>query len=392
MINNSKGRLISTEKLYQSLLGPLVSKDEGIDAEQLSQIALSTLAQGSLKRDWPGISVLLSELAKDLQIHDPRLEQTLFECNFKNPIGLAAGFDKNGVAAGIWDRFGFGFAELGTVTFHAQSGNPKPRLFRLANEQAALNRMGFNNNGAEVMRHTFERQRIPLPGQRPAVLGLNLGKSRITSIEMAAEDYALSLERLAPIADYAVVNVSSPNTPGLRELQDSRKLGRLIERLKAVEGSPPILVKISPDLNNQAICELANLANEKGLAGLIAVNTSKNRFGLDTRIIPQTGKPLLEEQGGLSGTPLRTRAVEVIKILRASAGPKLPLIGVGGINSPEAAWERITAGASLLQIYTGWIFQGPQLTPRILEGVLCQLERNGLKNVSEAVGSNIPWQ
>jgi len=328
----------------------------------------------------------------DLQRHDLRLEQVLFGCRFRNPVGLAAGFDKNGVAASIWDRFGFGFAELGTVTWHGQTGNPRPRLFRLAAEQAALNRMGFNNNGAEVMRRTLEKQALPSPGQRPAVLGLNLGKSRITPLEQAPDDYALSLELLAPLADYAVINVSSPNTPGLRDLQDASQLRRLVERLRRLQGCPPLLVKIAPDLEDDAIDGLARLAYEEGLAGVIAVNTSLDRFGLDGRVLPKTGRTLAEEAGGLSGAPLRQRALEVLRRLRASAGPALPLIGVGGIDSPEAAWERISAGASLVQLYTGWIFKGPDLVPHILDGLIGQLDRHGFRHVSEAVGSGVPWQ
>ena len=205
---------------YQRWFGPVLANDEGIDAEQLSRTALTALGQASLRRSWPGISTVLDGVGAELQHRDLRLEQVLFGCRFSNPVGLAAGFDKNGVAAGIWDRFGFGFAEVGTVTWHAQPGNPRPRLFRLAAEQAALNRMGFNNDGAEAMLRTLERQTLPPPGQRPAVLGINLGKSKITSLEMAPDDYASSLELLAPMADYAVINVSSPNTPGLRDLQD----------------------------------------------------------------------------------------------------------------------------------------------------------------------------
>ena len=354
---------------YQRWLGPLLARDEGLDAEQLSQVALTALGQASLRRRWPGVSSVLDGVAADLQRRDLRLEQVLFGCRFPNPVGLAAGFDKNGVAAGIWDRFGFGFAEVGTVTWHGQPGNPKPRLFRLAEEQAALNRMGFNNDGAQALLKTLDRQRLEPPGQRPAVLGINVGKSKITSLEQAPDDYAASLELLAPLADYAVINVSSPNTPGLRDLQDSVQLRRLVERLRRLAACPPLLVKIAPDLDDEAIDAIARLAYEEGLAGVIAVNTSLDRLGLSQRRLVQTGRTLAEEAGGLSGVPLRGRALEVIRRLRAGAGPALPLVGVGGIDSPETAWERIVAGASLVQLYTGWIFQGPDLVPRILEGL-----------------------
>ena len=382
---------LSSGAFYQRWLGPVLANDDGLDAEQMSRAALTALAQASQRRRWPMVATVLDGLARDLQRRDLRLEQVLFGCRFANPVGLAAGFDKNGVAAGIWDRFGFGFAEVGTVTWHGQPGNPRPRLFRLAEEQAALNRMGFNNDGAQALLKTLERQRLDPPGRRPAVLGINVGKSKITPLEQAPEDYAASLELLAPIADYAVINVSSPNTPGLRELQDSTQLRRLVERLRRLPSCPPLLVKIAPDLEDDAIDSIARLAYEEGLAGVIAVNTSLDRLGLEQRRLAQSGRTLQEEPGGLSGAPLRQRALAVIRRLRASAGPALPLIGVGGIDSPEAAWERITAGASLVQLYTGWIFQGPELVPRILEGLQQQLDHHGLRSISEAVGSGLPW-
>ncbi len=387
----SKVKFSLSGSLYQYLLGNMLSQDEGLDAEQVTQIALGTLAQISKNRKSLSIAWLLRRLALDLQREDERLKQRLFGCDFKNPVGLAAGFDKNGIAAGIWDCFGFGFAELGTVTFHPQEGNPRPRLFRLAAEEAALNRMGFNNKGAEAMRDTLEKQAINPPGERPAILGLNFGKSKITNIQEAPEDYASSLSILIPLADYVVINVSSPNTPGLRDLQDSKQLEKLIQRLKKLKGCPPLLVKIAPDLDNISITNLAKVAYEEELAGIIAVNTSIDRFGLENRVILQSGLTLQEESGGLSGAPLRERALEVIRLLKVTTENKLTLIGVGGINSPKVAWERITAGASLLQLYTGWVFQGPELVPLILEGLLSQLERHGFRNISDAVGSEVPW-
>ena len=383
---------LSSGAFYQRWLGPVLANDEGLDAEQLTRTALTALGQASLRRRWPVVSSVLDGLAGDLQRRDLRLEQVLFGCRFSNPVGLAAGFDKNGVAAGIWDRFGFGFTEVGTVTWHGQPGNPRPRLFRLAEEQAALNRMGFNNDGAQALLKTLQRQKLEPPGRRPAVLGINVGKSKITPLEQAPDDYASSLELLAPLADYAVINVSSPNTPGLRDLQDTTQLRRLVERLRRLPACPPLLVKIAPDLEDDAIDGIARLAFEEGLAGVIAVNTSLDRLGLARRRLQQTGRTLAEEAGGLSGAPLRHRALEVIRRLRVSAGPALPLIGVGGIDSPEGAWERISAGASLVQLYTGWIFKGPDLVPLILDGLQQQLDRHGLRNIREAVGSGLPWQ
>ncbi|MFN9660303.1 MAG: quinone-dependent dihydroorotate dehydrogenase, partial [Cyanobacteriota bacterium] len=337
------GQTGASGALYQRVLAPLLRQDEGLDAELLSRLTLAGLEQLALRRRWPGLQQVLAALDAELGHHDARLEQTLFGCRFSNPLGLAAGFDKDGVAAAIWHCFGFGFAELGTVTAQGQPGNPRPRLFRLAAEKAALNRMGFNNQGAAAMRRTLERQQLPPPGRRPAVLGLNLGKSRLTPLDHAADDYAASLTPLAPLADYAVVNVSSPNTPGLRDLQEESLLRRLVERLRRLPGCPPLLVKIAPDLDDDAIDTIARLAYEEGLAGVIAVNTSRDRLGLERRVVPSSGRTLAEEEGGLSGRPLRERALAVLRRLRATAGPALPLIGVGGIDSAEAAWARIAA-------------------------------------------------
>ena len=381
----------ATGALYRQFVGPMLASDEGADAEQLSQLSLRALGQASLRRHWPLICGALDGLGAELKRPDPRLEQSLFGCRFSNPVGLAAGFDKNGVAAGIWHQFGFGFAELGTITWHGQPGNPRPRLFRLAAERAALNRMGFNNVGAQAARRLLERQGLPAAGQRPAVLGINIGKSKQTPLELAPDDYASSLELLAPLADYAVVNVSSPNTPGLRELQEEGHLRRLVERLRRTPGCPPLLVKVAPDLEDDAIDAIARMAYQEGLAGVIAVNTSMDRLGLEQRRLPQTGRSLADEAGGLSGVPIRRRALEVLRRLRATAGPALPLIGVGGIDSAQAAWERIAAGACLIQLYTGWVYEGPELVPLILEGLGDQLSRHGLAGIGQAVGCNLPW-
>ena len=388
---SARAATTGTGALYRRFIRPLLDHDDGADAEQLSQISLTALAQASLRRRWPLVNNVLDGLGAELRLRDPRLEQSLFGCRFANPLGLAAGFDKNGVAAAIWHLFGFGSAEVGTVTWHAQPGNPRPRLFRLAPERAALNRMGFNNGGAAAMRRGLERQQLPPSGQRPAVLGINFGKSRITPLEQAPDEFAASLELLAPLADYAVINVSSPNTPGLRDLQEENQLRRLVERLRRLPACPPLLVKIAPDLEDDAIDAIARLAYEEGLAGVIAVNTSLDRLGLEQRRLPGTGTTLAQEAGGLSGRPLRPRALEVLRRLRATAGPALPLIGVGGIDDPVSAWERIAAGASLIQVYTGWIYEGPDLVPRILSGLGRQLDRHGLGSLSEAVGSGLPW-
>jgi len=385
---------LSTNKkhdLYNILLGQLLSQDEGIDAEILSNSALNAIKFASLNRNFPIITNILSKASNDFQRHNTSLNQSIFGAHFKNPLGLAAGFDKNGVGAGLWSYFGFGFAELGTITWHAQKGNPKPRLFRIAKEKAALNRMGFNNEGAEKFLQTIEKQKMPLPGNRPCVLGINLGKSKITPLDEAHKDYALSLELLAPLSDYAVINVSSPNTPGLRSLQETKQIKKLIKTLKDLPNCPPLLIKIAPDLSNEAIEEIARVAKDNGIDGIIAINTSLNRFNLKNLKI-KTGNTLGQENGGLSGLPLQKRGLEVINILKRSTDNDLPLIGVGGISSARAAWERITAGASLIQIYTGWIFEGPTLVPDILDGLILQMEKNGFQNIKEAIGSEEPWK
>ncbi|WP_269612140.1 quinone-dependent dihydroorotate dehydrogenase [Prochlorococcus marinus] len=377
--------------LYNILLGQLLSQDEGIDAEILTNSALNAIRIASLNRNFPIFSNILSKASKDFQRNNARLNQIVFGSHFKNPLGLAAGFDKNGVGAGLWNYFGFGFAELGTITWHAQKGNPKPRLFRIAKEKAALNRMGFNNEGAEKFLKTIEKQQIPAPGNRPCVLGINLGKSKITPLDEAHKDYSLSLRLLAPLSDYAVINVSSPNTPGLRTLQGPKQIKKLIRTLKDLSNCPPLLVKIAPDLSNQEIDEISRIAMENGIDGIIAINTSLNRFHL-TNLKITTGNTLEQEDGGLSGLPLQKRGIEVIRRLRSSTNNDLPLIGVGGISSARTAWERIVAGASLIQVYTGWIFEGPNLVPEILDGLTMQMEKHGFQNIKEAIGSEEPWK
>jgi dihydroorotate dehydrogenase len=377
--------------LYNILLGQLLSQDEGIDAEILTNSALNAIKFASLNRNFPLISNILLKASSDFQRNNSSLNQIVFGSHFKNPVGLAAGFDKNGVGAGLWNYFGFGFAELGTITWHAQEGNPKPRLFRIAKEKAALNRMGFNNQGAENFLKTIEKQKILAPGNRPCVLGINLGKSKITPLDEAHKDYSLSLKLLAPLSDYAVINVSSPNTPGLRSLQGTKQIKKLIRTLKDLPNCPPLLIKIAPDLSNEAIDEIARVAMENGIDGIIAINTSLDRFDLKNLKI-KTGNTLGQENGGLSGLPLQKRGLEVIRRLRRSTDNDLPLIGVGGIHSARAAWERITAGASLVQIYTGWIFEGPNLVPDILDGLIQQMEKNGFRNIKEAIGSKEPWK
>ena len=377
--------------IYKNLVSPILKKDTGIDAEYLTNFSLSLLTFSSNNRNWPLISRIIKSLNQEFCVVDKRLHQKICGIDFCNPVGLAAGFDKNGNAANIWKDFGFGFAEIGTVTKFAQSGNPKPRLFRLAKEQAALNRMGFNNHGAENLVKNFLKQNIDLKKHRKNnCLGINFGKSKITSLSKATEDYLTSLKLLIPYCDYAVINVSSPNTEGLRKLQDPTLLKELLREVKNLDNCPPLFVKIAPDLSYKDIEDICQLIIDENIDGIIATNTSLDRLGFEQRKIKQTGLLLSEENGGLSGKPLQQKANQIIRHIH-NIDNNINLIGVGGIDSPESAWERICSGASLVQIYTGWIYKGPQLVPNILNGIIKQINIHQLSNVKEAIGSNLEW-
>jgi dihydroorotate dehydrogenase len=377
--------------IYKNLVTPILKKDDGIDAEYLTNFSLSLLTFSSKNRNWPLISRIIKSLNQEFCVVDKRLHQKICGIDFCNPVGLAAGFDKNGNAANIWKDFGFGFAEIGTVTKFAQSGNPKPRLFRLAKEQAALNRMGFNNNGAENLVKNFLKQNVDFKKHRKNnCLGINFGKSKITSLSKATEDYLTSLKLLIPYCDYAVINVSSPNTEGLRKLQDPILLKELLREVKNLDNCPPLFVKIAPDLSYKDIEDICQLIIDENIDGIIATNTSLDRLGFEQRKIKQTGLLLSEENGGLSGKPLQRKANQIIRHIH-NIDNNINLIGVGGIDSPESAWERICSGASLVQIYTGWIYKGPQLVPNILNGIIKQINIHQLSNVKEAIGSNLEW-
>jgi len=278
----------------------------------------------------------------------------LFGLSFPNPVGLAAGMDKNAEALCAWEALGFGFVEAGTVTALAQPGNDKPRCFRYPRQHALINRMGFNNDGAEAVAARLERQKSA--GHWPKIpVGINIGKSKVTPLEDAASDYAASFRHLLPFGDYFVINVSSPNTPGLRQLQDRDSLARIVQTLKTIDSSKPLLVKIAPDLEDDAVREMARLAEKEGLDGLIATNTT-----LDHSSVPKES----DQTGGLSGSPLRARSTEVLRLLRSET--QLPLIASGGIMSADAAREKFAAGASLVQIYTGFVYCGPRLIQQIV--------------------------
>ncbi|HLO49798.1 MAG TPA: quinone-dependent dihydroorotate dehydrogenase [Kamptonema sp.] len=370
--------------IYRLAVRPLLFSGLKADPEWLHDRLLAVLNfVGQSNSSGPGHRLLV-QLEEFLGVKDSRLEQRLWGLRFKNPVGLAAGFDKNGVAAGIWGSLGFGFAEMGTVTLQAQPGNPRPRLFRLAADSAALNRMGFNNEGAAAIALRLEALNHL---DRAFPLGINLGKSKITPLESAKTDYLGSFKLLKDCGDYFVVNVSSPNTPGLRSLQDASQLCSILDVLQQEnQNFKPILVKIAPDLEWEAIASVIDLAKTYQLAGIIATNTTIRRDQLQTQILPQTGKPIAEEAGGISGAPLRQRSTEVIRFIWQQTQGQLPIIGVGGIFTPDDAWEKIAAGASLIQVYTGWVYEGPWMVRRILEGLLQKLEERSLSSISEAVG------
>ncbi|ELR99047.1 quinone-dependent dihydroorotate dehydrogenase [Gloeocapsa sp. PCC 73106] len=358
---------------------PLFFKLLQQEPESAHRRLLQILTQVDHNRDRHWGNWLEQELTQSFSYEDSRLEQKLWGINFTNPLGLAPGFDKDGVAARMWQSFGFGFAELGAVTLHPQPGNQPPRMFRLPLDKAALNRMGANNQGAQVIASRLAEVNPSIP------IGINLCKSKITPLENAAQDYLESFRYFKNCADYFVVNVSSPNTPGLRSLQGEEQLEGIIETLQQEnQGQHPILVKISPDLDWNAIASIIALATKHQLAGLVATNTTTEKTGLKTKKL--NGNPLLEEAGGISGEPLKERSTAIIRFIWQQTQGKLPIIGVGGIFTPEDAWSKITAGASLLQVYTGWIYQGPWMVKTILQGLVGRLEATGLTHLSEAIG------
>ncbi|NMG09159.1 quinone-dependent dihydroorotate dehydrogenase [Brasilonema sp. UFV-L1] len=371
--------------IYKNALRPLLFTLLKADPEWLHSSTIRSLSWlGKTDHQAPA-SWINQFLAQSFCLSDARLEQNLFGLRFPNPLGLAAGFDKDGVAVPMWSKLGFGFAEVGTVTFHAQPGNPRPRLFRLPLDKAALNRMGFNNQGAAAMAARLTEVKQELNISIP--IGINLGKSKITPLEEAAKDYLDSFRLLKNFGDYFVVNVSSPNTPGLRSLQDAAMLSSILEVLQQENNTQkPVFVKIAPDLEWEAIADIISLAKTYQLAGIIATNTTIRRDGLKTQVISQTGKSPQQEAGGLSGAPVRERSTEVIRFIWQQTAGQLPIIGVGGIFTPEDAWEKITAGACLIQVYTGWIYEGPAMIRHVLQGLLSKLEQSGLNTISEAVG------
>lgn len=304
---------------------------------------------------------------------DPRLRCTFAGLDLLGPIGLAAGLDKNARVPDFWPALGFGFVEVGTVTAHAQSGNPKPRLFRFPDARALVNRMGFNNDGAEQMAARLEQGSAARGRPVRAPLGINLGKSKVTPLEEAVDDYAFSAERLAHLADYLVVNVSSPNTPGLRSLQDASFLADITRAVVERSAGRPVFVKLAPDLTFEAIDDAVRVAADAGARAIIATNTTIERPGISAQEAEAVGA------GGLSGAPLRERSLAVIRHV-ASHGA-LPVIGVGGISRPAHVLDALAAGADVVQIYSALIFEGPGLVKRLWRGVSAEMDRRGVADM-----------
>ncbi|WP_333618896.1 quinone-dependent dihydroorotate dehydrogenase [Dietzia sp.] len=313
-----------------------------------------------------------------LAVRDPILVQEVFGRSFPSPLGLAAGFDKNAAAPDTWGALGFGFSEMGTVTAAPQPGNPGPRLFRLPADRALLNRMGFNNHGAGNAANNLRRRRSNDP------VGINIGKTKIVEPENAVTDYVSSAHILHGLADYLVVNVSSPNTPGLRDLQAVDSLRPILSAVQEIS-SIPVLVKIAPDLSDEDIDAVADLSVELGLAGIVATNTTISREGLRTpaREVEEMGA------GGISGAPVAERSLEVLRRLYGRVGDSLVLVSVGGIETEEQAWERIVNGATLLQAYTSFIYGGPLWMASINSGLARRLRAGGFASLGEAVGSAV---
>ena len=328
-----------TLNAYERFARPLLF---ALDPETAHHLAIGSLRFAS------HIPLLLAQLRRFAPIPSPT---NLFGLTFPNPVGLAAGFDKNGVALPAWEALGFGFIEIGTVTAHGQPGNPRPRIFRYPAQQALINRLGFNNDGADVVAARLGRLRAS--GRWPRVpVGINIGKSKATELGRAAEDYLYSFELLRDFADYVVLNVSSPNTPGLRDLQQEEALATLLAAIREAnrDSAKPILLKIAPDLTRDDLERVIATCEANEIAGLIATNTT-----LDHAAIP----PERNESGGLSGAPLRMKSTALIEAIQARTS--LPIIGVGGVSDAQSAAEKFDAGADLIQVYTGYIYRGPIL-------------------------------
>jgi dihydroorotate dehydrogenase len=358
--------------VYTSLVRPALF---ALDAERAHELTIAALG-----RPWAVNALRWLPRAPA----DGRLAQQVFGLSFDNPVGLAAGLDKQGTAAPAWAALGFGFVEIGTVTPRPQPGNPRPRLFRLPRDRAIINRFGFNSIGASGVAQNLAAA-LPIAPR----VGINLGRNTLTPNEQAADDYVRTVEVLHPYADFFVVNVSSPNTSGLRDLQESRALRALVEQVVTrareitTRKTIPVLVKVSPDMTAADLLGSVDAALEGGAAGIIATNTTVSRNGL------RAPASVAGETGGLSGAPLKTMATDACRTLFAHVGRRVPIVGVGGIFTAGDAYERMRAGASLVQLYTGLIYEGPGIVARIVRGLGERLARDGVSSISEVIGVDV---
>jgi dihydroorotate dehydrogenase len=349
--------------VYRTIVRPLLFKVPPEPAHEFTIQALSLFERA------PKAATLAR---RRLAAQRPTLKTTVCGIEFPNPLGLAAGLDKNGEAIIGLFALGFGFLELGTVTPRPQPGNPLPRMFRLPEHQAVINRMGFNNEGMDAM-----AQRLTHLPWRPAPIGINIGKNKDTPLESAVDDYVACAAKLGKLSDYVAVNLSSPNTPGLRQLQEPRLLEAILLGTRRAIGARPMFLKIAPDLTDEAIDAVVDVARSSSCDGLICTNTTIER---------PFSHPLAGESGGLSGRPLFDRSTKVLRRVYKRSKGQLPLIGVGGIMDADDAWEKICAGASLVQIYTGFIYGGPRLPWRLLNSLDRKVQSLGLTSIAEAVG------
>lgn len=337
-----------------------------VDAETAHHAAMWGLSL------FDGAPSAAAALRRAIRADRPGLAADVGALHFPNCVGLAAGLDKNAEAIQGLFGLGFGAIEVGTVTPRPQPGNPSPRVFRIASEQALINRMGFNNDGAEAVAARLRELKF-----RPGPVGANLGKNKDTPIEAATEDYVVGAQRLGPLADYLVVNLSSPNTPGLRTLQEPKVLEGLLRQVRQAAGSRPLWLKIAPDLSDEGVDAAVDVAVGCGLDALVATNTTLTRPFFH---------PLAAEAGGLSGAPLRERSTQVVRRAFLRAQGRLPIVGVGGIFSATDAWEKICAGAAMVQLYTGFVYGGPGSAKRVLDGLEALVARAGIGGIAQAVG------
>ncbi len=345
---------------YKKFVFPYLTRH---DAEKIHYVAMNALKFASSIPLMPSILRLIFEKK------DARLERKVFGLRFKNPVGLAAGFDKNGIWTDDLSNLGFGFIEIGTVTPKPQAGNDKPRLFRLKPDEALINRMGFNNEGSIAAANNLRKRKSKV------IIGGNIGKNKITENDDAVYDYLKAFNDLYPYVDYFVVNVSSPNTPGLRDLQEKEPLKyilKVLERDNGRKSKPkPILLKIAPDLTNEQLDDVIEIVKETRTAGVIATNTTISREGL----VSDREEVMAMGAGGLSGKPLTNRSTEVIRYLSEKSNKAFPIIGVGGIYTAQDAIEKLNAGASLVQVYSGFVYEGPSIVREICEGILKEIPK-----------------